>query len=124
MRFVVAAAAFVALACAAAPFKVPTYPWNWMTGEQLVGRLTKDPGTEKDYIERDMAHTYLNGIKDGTQGIVWCLAGPILPHELNLDLAFILKRSRTPAELRGPAAPMVLEELRKRYPCQVNERRR
>ena len=98
----------------AAPY---AYPFNAMTGEQVLGKLLKEPSAEIDYIERDMAHHYVNGVKDATQGTAWCFVGAVLPHELNIELAFAIKSTRTSGELKGNAAPLLLDELRKRYPC-------
>lgn len=92
-------------------------PYNWMTGEDVVRRILTVPEKPSDYIERDMAQAYVNGIKDGTAGLIWCFTGSTLPHELNIEIAGALKDKRTPAELKGNAAPLIQDELRKRYPC-------
>lgn len=109
----------------AIPFSLPffvnaapyAYPFNSMTGEQIVRKLLTEPRAEIDYIERDMAHSYLNGVKDATQGRSWCFVGGLLPHELNIELAASIRATRTSAELKGNAAPLLLAELGKRYPC-------
>ena len=93
------------------------YPYNWMTVGEVVRKLTIEPRTEQEYLQRDLAHHYVNGIKDGTQGTLWCFKGEILPHELNLELAHAIKRSSTTAQLQANAAPAFIDELRKRYPC-------
>jgi hypothetical protein len=104
----------VSLSVHAAPYG---YPYNAMTGQQVVSKLLKEPATEIDYIERDQTHSYVNGIKDATQGRIWCFVGTILPHELNIEVAFAVRATRSAGDLNGNAAPLVLEELRKRYPC-------
>ena len=76
----------------------------------------KQPKSQLDYIDREKAEAYLNGIKDAAHGRDWCLAQPILPQDLNLELVQRLK-SRAPGELRANAAPLVLAELRQRFPC-------
>lgn len=93
------------------------YPYNWMTAGEVVRKLTTEPATEQEYLQRDLANHYVNGIKDGTQGTLWCFKGSILPHELNLELAHAIKKGSTTAQLQGNAAPIFIEELRKRYPC-------
>lgn len=93
------------------------FPHNWKTAQQVVETLTKEPIHERDYIERDLMHHYVNGIKDGTQGLVWCFKGAILPHELNIELAHAMKRRLLPAQLQGNASVALLEELKRRYPC-------
>jgi hypothetical protein len=42
----------------------------------------------------------------------------VLPQELNLAVVQRLKDTRKPAELKGNAAPLVLAELRRRFPCE------
>lgn len=92
-------------------------PFNMMTGNQVLQKLLADTKRPSDYVERDIAQAYVNGIKDGTEGTVWCFVGVILPHELNNELAWDLKEKHTPDELRGNAAPLILTDLRRRYPC-------
>ena len=93
------------------------YPYNWMTGEEVVAKLLKVPVTDADFRDRDLTHHYLNGIKDGTQGIIWCFSAYILPHELNKELVAAIKATRTGAELKGNAGPLIRDELRRVYPC-------
>jgi hypothetical protein len=70
------------------------YPYNWMEAGEVVRKLTIEPRTEQEYLQRDLAHHYVNGIKDGTQGTLWCFKGTILPHELNLQLAHAFEKAR------------------------------
>ncbi|GGC13086.1 hypothetical protein GCM10011572_38110 [Pseudoduganella buxea] len=93
------------------------YPFNTMTGTELVQKLTTEPVSDSDYRESDRAHYYLAGIKDGTQGIIWCFKRAMLPDELNYEIVHALKKRHRAAELSGNAAPLVLAELRRRYPC-------
>ncbi|MCC6070946.1 Rap1a/Tai family immunity protein [Massilia sp. GCM10020059] len=107
-------AIFFPLSVHAGPY---VYPFNAMTGEQVVGKLSKAQSTDIDYIERDMTHSYVNGVKDATQGSIWCFTGSILPHELNIELASSIKATRSARELKKNAAPLLLDELSRRYPC-------
>ncbi len=121
-RWMLCAAGGVCAATAAAPYAVPdavpyVYPYNMMTAQQVVDTLLKQPVTPAEHVERDRVHSYVNGLKDGTQGREWCFSGGMLPHELNLEMAGALKASRSGAQLKGNAAPVVLAELRRRYPC-------
>jgi hypothetical protein len=95
------------------------YPFNMMTGEELVTKLLKAPTSDHDPFNREIAYAYLNGIKDGTQGSVWCFTGRIKPDELNVELASALRARRTAEELKRNAAPLVLDELRRRFPCKT-----
>ena len=93
------------------------YPFNAMTGQEVVEHRLREPKTQLDYINREKVDAYLNGIKDGAHGREWCLARPVLPGELNLAVVQRLKASHKPAELKQNAAPLVLAELRRRFPC-------
>lgn len=93
------------------------YPFNAMTGQEVVDQRLNEPRTQLDYINREKVDAYLNGIKDAAHGRDWCLARPVLPGELNLAVVQRLKASRKPAELKENAAPLVLAELRRRFPC-------
>ncbi|WP_313171209.1 Rap1a/Tai family immunity protein [Massilia oculi] len=115
------AGAWIALAAcmpagvlAAIPY---VYPFNAMTGQEVVKHRLKEPKTQLDYINREKVEAYLNGIKDGAHGREWCLARPVLPDEPNLAVVRRLKATRKPAELKENAAPLVLAELRRRFPC-------
>lgn len=57
------------------------------------------------------------GIKDGAHGRKWRLARPVLPGELNLAVVRRLRATHKPAALKENAAPLVLAELRRRFPC-------
>ena len=98
------------------------YPFNTMTAAQLVQKLTTEPASLSDSRESDRAHYYLAGIKDGTQGILWCFRRAMLPYELNYEIAHALKEKYKSEELNANAAPLVLAELRRRYPCSGSAR--
>jgi|SRR5450830_80861 len=93
------------------------YPFNAMTAAQLVQKLTTEPASPGDSRESDRAHYYLAGIKDGTQGSLWCFKRAMLPDELNYEIAHALKERHKAEELNANAAPLVIAELQRRYPC-------
>lgn len=109
------------LAAASIPY---VYPFNAMTAQEVVDARLKEPKTQLDYINREKVEAYLNGIKDGAHGREWCLVQPVLPGELNVAVVRRLKATRKPAELKQNAAPLVLAELRRRFPCKKPEKRR
>lgn len=109
--------AWLPAACASVHAAPYVYPFNTMTGADVVARLTVDPVTDGDFRERDRANYYVAGIKDATQGSLWCFRRALLPHELNTEVAHALKARYSPDALKANAAPLVLDELRRRYPC-------
>ena len=73
-----------------------------------------------DIVNQQMARAYMNGIKDATEGTVWCyVTGK--PHELNDDIAAALMTLNA-KQLRGRAAPLVVDALRRRFPCTPHRR--
>jgi hypothetical protein len=111
----IALVAWLPLAASAAiPY---VYPFNAMTGQEVIKDRLKEPKTQLDYINREKVDAYLNGIKDGGHGRAWCLTQPVLPQELNVAVVRRLKATLKPAELKENAAPLVLAELGRRFPC-------
>ena len=94
------------------------YPFNVMTAQEVIDQRLRKPRSQLDYINREKVEAYLNGIKDGAHGSAWCLNRAVLPHELNLAIVQRLKQTRKPAELKANAAPLVVAELRRRFPCE------
>lgn len=115
MALSLVALSFVTLS-AAAP-QAYKDPHNMMTGMEVAERILTPPGSHVDKYERDLGHAYVNGIKDATQGVSWCFNSALVPHELNIEIVDAMRRARTDEELKGNAAPLLLAELRKRYPC-------
>ena len=73
-----------------------------------------------DILNQQMARGYMNGIKDATEGTVWCyVTGK--PHELNDDIAAALMKLSAD-ELRRRAAPLVAIALQRRFPCSAGRR--
>jgi hypothetical protein len=68
-----------------------------------------------DIVNREMARGYMDGIKDATEGTVWCYVSG-KPHELNEDIVNSLQELK-PEQLKGRAAPLVINALRQLFPC-------
>lgn len=96
------------------------------TGEHLIRDFLGPPDQRgnlkgQDYLEHETARGYIDGVKDATQGTSWCYAGRIKPHELNFDLIDDIK-ALPAATLKGSAAPLIVDALRKKFPCSANRR--
>lgn len=107
----------VCLPCAARAEIPYVYPFNAMTGQEVLDHRLKRVKTQLDYLNREKVDAYLNGIRDAAHGRDWCLATPMLPEELNASVVERLKTAHDPAALKGNAAPLVLAELRQQFPC-------
>lgn len=112
--------AFAACLPGSALAEIPyVYPFNAMTGQEVLDHRLKPVQTQLDYLNREKVDAYLNGIRDGAHGRDWCLATPMLPEEFNAGLVQRLKAGYKPAALKGNAAPLVLAELRQQFPCKT-----
>jgi hypothetical protein len=106
---------FLALVLPALAAAAP-YPYT-LSGDQFVKMMSTPDPTGYDYLQREKAYSYMDGLRDGTEGSAWC----DLPHQLKTpDLAYELAGdiSKLPAaERKKNAAVLLLEQLKRRYPC-------
>jgi len=82
----------------------------------MVSRSAAMPMDPADYLQREKAYSYLDGVRDSAEGRVWCdvhqLKTPDLAYELSAEIA------RMPeAERRKSAAQLLLDLLRQKFPC-------
>ena len=94
-----------------------------LSGKSLVEQFLGPPEEAKEMKARTFAYHqhakgYLDGINDATEGSLWCYTGRMKPHER--DLALIVELAKLPpSTLRENAAPLVLDFLRRKYPCPI-----
>jgi hypothetical protein len=88
-----------------------------LSGDQFVKMMAPADPTGYEYLQREKAYSYLDGMRDATEGSAWC----DLPHQLKTtDLAYELADDLAklpPIERKRNAAVLLLEQLKKRYPC-------
>ncbi len=95
-----------------------------MTGEMYRAMLDRpEPLDANGYLEREKAYSYLDGIKDASQGRVWCEVGQLKTPDLAYDIADRIGRMQ-PAERQRSAALIVLDVLRRAYPCDKSASRK
>jgi hypothetical protein len=135
LQVAIALAAVVAMPCAAQHAnKLP-----WMTGEHLVKlwgnvdpsavvwsasspfRTRAIAAEYQDMANGELAHGYILGIHDATEGKAWCWNDKYQPHpdELESDVRNALQRMPD-AQLKGNAAELITEVWRKKWPCPNN----
>ena len=111
---------FLSLALPALAAAAP-YPYT-LSGDQFVKMMSAPNPTGYEYLEREKAYSYLDGVRDGTEGSAWC----DLPHQLKTpDLAYELADdlAKLPAaERKKNAAELLLRQLNRRYPCRTGSR--
>ena len=92
-----------------------------MSGQDLIDNFRVPPGEDvpmnpRRLFTHQLARGYLDGINDATEGLVWCYRGRLKPIERDYEL--IAELAKLPhATLKGNAAPLALDFLRKKYPC-------
>jgi hypothetical protein len=97
------------------------YPYT-LSGDQFVKMMSPPNPTGYEYLQREKAYSYLDGLRDGSEGSAWC----DLPHQLKTpDLAYELADdiAKLPvAERKKNAAELLLQQLKRRYPCRAGSR--
>jgi hypothetical protein len=117
-------AGFIAFAGCMAHAADSGYPVKTLTGKQVVEKLLDGKDTLAEERESGLAYHYVAGIKDGTQGTLWCFTGNLKPDELTYEIMHDLRRKHSASTLQGNAGPLIVEELRLRYPCKSSQRAR
>lgn len=112
----------VALLVAMLPVEVPAAPYiPTLTGEKFVRDMLAAPDNGAASMRRERAMGYMDGVMDGTAGLLWCPAGQHVGHELNY-LAAEQMKSLPAEQLKKGAAPLVVAVLAKIYPCPTKGR--
>lgn len=92
-----------------------------MTGEQFVRDMRPLRDSDLASIRRERAMGYMDGVMDGTVGLLWCPAGQHVGHELSY-LAAEQMETLPADQLKKGAAPLIVAALAKIYPCPTKER--
>lgn len=108
-------AALLPVEMLAAPY-IPT-----LTGEIFVRDMLAAPDNGAASMRRERAMGYVDGIMDGTVGLLWCPAGQHVGHELSY-LAAEQMETLPADQLKKGAAPLIVAALAKIYPCPTKER--
>jgi hypothetical protein len=106
------------LAALAIPLPATAAPYAYaMTGEAFARLLEyPDPANLRQKVEREKTMSYLDGLKDATQGRVWCDIDQLKTPDMAYDFALEIS-AMAPAARKGPAAPLLLALLSRKYPC-------
>ncbi|MGF6274459.1 hypothetical protein ABIB38_002841 [Massilia sp. UYP11] len=112
----------VALLAALLPVELLAAPYTpTLTGEKFVRDVLAAPDNGAASMRRERAMGYMDGVMDGTVGLLWCPAGQHVGHELSY-LAAEQMKSLPADQLKKGAAPLVVAALAKIYPCPVKGR--
>ena len=111
----------VSIPCAAQP--VTSAPW--MTGEQLLKKVTVRPGvkgnfdlTPDEYIEAERARAYIDGVHDTTEGKAWCYSERYRPGpEALVDNILVGLHKLSPQQLKRNAGDLIVEIWAQKWPC-------
>lgn len=94
----------------------PPYAYT-LTGDRFVRMMNgAEPLNGNDYMLREKAYSYLDGVRDSAEGRDWCdvnqLKTPDLAYELAADIAGL-----PPAERKRNASILLIELLHRKFPC-------
>lgn len=107
----------------AVPTAVLAAPQSFtMTGDRFVQMMSPADPTGQEYLDREKAYSYLDGVRDSAEGRVWCdvdrLKTPDLAYEMAGDIAKL-----PAAERKKNASLLLLERLKRHYPCRSGSRK-
>lgn len=115
---IVALVSFILHSGAAAPRK----PVPRLTGQEFVERyfnsvnIPASQQSAKMLVERELALGYMAGAADAAQGHAWCDKGRVKTIEIDSGLAHEMRK--LPAQALGrDAASLIIDLLKKRFPC-------
>lgn len=111
MRVLILLAALLPASLHAAPY-IPT-----MNGDRFVAAIIHTGElTDNDYVEREKAYGYIDGVRDAAEGRDWCNVTSLKTHDLAQSLASEIQK-RSPSERQRNASRLLIELLQKKYPC-------
>jgi Rap1a immunity proteins len=103
--------------CLAQPAAAPQH--YSMNGDQFV-KMMKGPVSfpmdPYDYMQREKAYSYLDGARDTAEGRVWCDVDQLKTPDLAYEMAELIAKLPT-AERKKNASLLLLEQLKRTYPC-------
>lgn len=105
------------LALPAAAWAAP-YPYT-ISGDHFVkmmSALTSRPHDGDAYMQREKAYSYLDGVRDGTEGSLWCDVNEYKTPDMAYEVADRI--AKLPAvERKRNASLLILDQLKRMYPC-------
>ena len=114
--------AYAALALMVVASTAAAYYPN-LTGDDYVAYLRPaNPQTPLEYRLRDKAYSYLEGVKDSTEGIAWCDVDQVKTPDLAYDIADAIAKMPK-SERAGNAARLIQQHLQRLYPCSTKRRK-
>ncbi|WP_306391148.1 Rap1a/Tai family immunity protein [Telluria beijingensis] len=104
------------LTALAAPYS-PT-----MDGNRFIEMMSHPSPSGQAYLDREKAYSYLDGLRDGAEGRVWCDVSQLKTPDLAYEMAS--KLAQLPAtERKKNASQLLLEQLGRTYPCRNGGKR-
>lgn len=91
------------------------YPYT-LSGDQFVKMMSPPDPKGYEYQQREKAYSYLDGVRDGSEGTVWCDVNQYKTPDMAYEMAENIAKLPA-AERRKNAAVLILGLLRKNYPC-------
>lgn len=98
------------IAAQAAPYS------HTLTGDRFVEMMRPDPASGYEYQQREKAYSYLDGVRDASEGRVWCDAYQLKTPDMAYDLAGEIAKLPAAARKKN-ASLLLLDLLGQRHPC-------
>lgn len=114
MRRAIFIVAFIApIAASAAPHGYT------MNGDQFIKMMKRPvslPMDPNDYMQREKAYSYLDGARDTAEGRGWCDVDQLKTPDLAYEMADLIAKLPA-ADRKKNASLLLLEQLKRTYPC-------
>lgn len=91
------------------------YPYT-LSGDRFVQMMSPADPTGYEYLQREKAYSYLDGVRDGSEGRVWCDVDQLKTPDLAYEMAGLIAKMPA-AERKKNAASLLLDQLKRTYPC-------
>jgi hypothetical protein len=91
------------------------YPYT-MSGDRFVEMMSPPNPTGYEYLNREKAYSYLDGVRDSSEGRVWCDIDQLKTPDLAYEMAGLITKLPA-AERKKNASLLLLQLLGRIYPC-------
>lgn len=87
-----------------------------LNGDRFVEMMSHANPSGYTYMLREKAYSYLDGVRDSSEGKSWCDVNQLKTPDLAFEIAAKIAKL-PPSERKKNASTLLLEQLKREYPC-------
>lgn len=92
-----------------------------ISGDRFVKMMSPPDPKGYEYEQREKAYSYLDGVRDASEGDAWCDVGQRKTPDLAYELADEIEKMPA-AERKKNAAVLLRQQLKQHYPCRAGRK--